>query len=156
METQLTYKNYILKELLASPKGLKDKSQIAEKFCKKFDKKLTTFNVSFLEAKKEFVEIKTREKEAVVSKSLEHAKKYNILDASEAGSILTDIAKGVVRKIKYQGKEIEIFPTITESKGAIELLGKFNGWFAPTKVSHNIETIPDININISKPKNDEI
>jgi len=66
--------------------------------------------------------------------------KRNILTKLEAMEILTEIAQGKAKKI--DGKII--MPSFAERKGAIETLGKFDGWIAPTETKVTLDKVEPI------------
>ena len=56
--------------------------------------------------------------------------------------ILTEIAQGKAKKI--DGKII--MPSFTDRKGAIETLGKFDGWIAPTETKLTLDKTEPIQL----------
>lgn len=102
------------------------------RYGQKWAKGKTTFDKDWLKANTDLNEYQQAIKKAKLEQSIETEKeavKRNILTKLEAMEILTEIAQGKAKKI--DGKII--IPSFAERKGAIETLGKFDGWIAPTE-----------------------
>jgi predicted CopG family antitoxin len=101
-------------------------------YYEKFSKSEVTFSKDWKKATEKIKQYQQAINNAKLEQSIETEKeavKRNILTKLEAMEILTEIAQGKAKKI--DGKII--MPSFTDRKGAIETLGKFDGWNSPNK-----------------------
>lgn len=113
------------------------------RYGQKWAKGKTTFDKDWLKANTDLNEYQDAIKKAKLEQSIEiekEAVKRNILTKLEAMEILTEIAQGKAKKI--DGKII--IPSFAERKGAIETLGKFDGWIAPTETKVTLDKVEPI------------
>lgn len=117
------------------------------KFSVVFSKTERTFNEDWKKAQIEIKEYQQAINKAKLEQSIETEKeavKRNILTKLEAMEILTEIAQGKAKKI--DGKII--MPSFTDRKGAIETLGKFEGWNSAMEANINVTNqLPIFNEN---------
>lgn len=119
-------------------------------FSDMFSKCFERFSISEVTFSKDWVKVQTELKhyqEAIKNAKLEESIKIEkeavrrkILTKLEAMEILTEIAEGKAKKI--DGKII--IPSFTDRSRAIETLGKFDGWNAPTETNVKLTNQPPI------------
>lgn len=112
-------------------------------YSQKFTKSNKTFSLDWNKANESLNEYQQAINNAKLEQSIEtekEATKRNILTKLEAMEILTEIAQGKAKKI--DGKII--MPSFTDRKGAIETLGKFDGWIAPTETKVTLDKVEPI------------
>lgn len=154
MSKQLEYKNFIKDQLR---NGIIDTEKICGLFCTKFDKARQTFYNHWEIAKNEYEnEAKAieNEKSEVYKEQQKDAVKRGVLTKLEAIEILTNQAKGTASKIKVDGKDKILIPNFYDRRGAIEMIGKMEGWFADG--NNDKPLIINISSNGIELKSDEI